>query len=56
MKNDWRQVSEELGITKEQIKAYFQQEKLVKLAEKSSLDSKVVEQLIKDGYNPLDNI
>lgn len=54
MKCDWWQVGEKLGVSKEQIKAFFEQEKAEKLAELSSLDTKIVNELLKDGYNPHD--
>ena len=54
MKCDWWQVSKKLGITEDQIRAFFEQESADRLSEVSSLDSKIVNDLLKEGYNPRD--
>ena len=54
MKCDWWEVGEKLGIKPEQIHAFFEQEMAEELAAKSYLDTKVVNDLLKDGYNPFD--
>ncbi|MBR1396352.1 MAG: hypothetical protein IJ563_02315 [Selenomonadaceae bacterium] len=54
MKSDWREVGEQLGVTREQVKSFFEQERTERLATKSGLDTQVVNNLINDGYNPRD--
>ena len=54
MKSDWRQVAEKLGLTHQQIEEYTQNERLEELAERSKLDKKTVESLLKENYNPHD--
>ena len=54
MKVDWRQVAEKLGVTREQYEAFIKDEMLSGLAERSKLDKKTVESLLKENYNPHD--
>ncbi|MBR2179906.1 MAG: hypothetical protein IJ862_05900 [Selenomonadaceae bacterium] len=54
MKSNWWQVGEKLGVTSDQVKDFFKQEMAEKLANESSLDTKIIDDLIKDGYNPHD--
>ena len=54
MKVDWKQVAEKLGLTHEQIEDSMKAEMLEGLAERSKLDQKTVESLLKDGYHPHD--
>lgn len=54
MKNDWHQVAEKLGVTREQFDAFLKDEMLTGLAQKSKLDKKTVEGLLNDSYEPRD--
>ena len=54
MKVDWQQVAEKLGVTREQYEAFIKDEMLSGLAERSKLDKKTVESLLKENYNPHD--
>lgn len=54
MKVDWRQVAEKLGVTREQVEEFERNEHLEGLAERSKLDKKTVESLLKENYDPRD--
>ena len=54
MKNDWHQVAEKLGVTREQFDNFMKDEMLGWLAQKSKLDKNTVQKLLDDGYNPHD--
>lgn len=54
MKVDWRQVAEKLGVSREQMDDLRQSEMLEGLAERSKLDKKTVESLLKQNYEPHD--
>lgn len=54
MKNDWHQVADKLGVTREQFDAFMKEEMLGWLAKRSRLDTKTVQNLLDDGYNPRD--
>lgn len=54
MKNDWHQVADKLGVTREQFDAFMKDEMLGWLAQRSKLDTKTVQSLLDDGYNPRD--
>lgn len=52
--NNWKDVAESLGITKEQIKAAHQDMAANHLNKKTGLDKKTALNLLKDGYHPHD--
>ena len=54
MKTDWQQVAEKLGVSREQIKNLLESEMIEGLAERSKLDAKTVESLLKEKYRPQD--
>jgi len=54
MKVDWRQVAEKLGVTGEQVKNFFEQERDEHFASQAKIDVKTFKGLLKDGYNPHD--
>ena len=54
MKVDWPQVAEKLGVTPEQVKKFFQQERDEHFAKRAGIDVKTLQALLKDGYHPLD--
>ena len=54
MKVDWRQVAEKLGVTGEQVKNFFEQERDEHFAAPAKVDVKTFRSLLKDGYNPHD--
>lgn len=54
MKVDWSQVAEKLGITHEQIKNFYEQERDEHFAKRTGLDVKTLKSLLKDGYDPRD--
>ena len=54
MKVDWRQVAEKLGVTGEQVKNFFEQERDEHFAAQAKVDVKTFRSLLKDGYNPHD--
>lgn len=54
MKNDWHQVAEKLGVTREQFDTFMKDEMLSGLAQKSRLDKNTVQKLLDEGYNPRD--
>ena len=54
MKVDWAQVAEKLGVTREQVHEFFQQERDEHFAAKAMTDVKTFKALLKDGYNPHD--
>ena len=54
MKVGWSQVAEKLGVTREQMKEFFQQEREEIFSKKTGLDVKTLRALLKDGYRPHD--
>lgn len=54
MKFDWFQVAEKLGVTHEQVKEFFENERDEHFAKLAGIDTKTFKSLIKDGYNPHD--
>ena len=54
MKVDWAQVAEKLGVTREQLKAFHEQERDEHFAKRAGIDVKTLQSLIKDGYAPHD--
>lgn len=52
--NNWKDVAESLGITKEQIKAAHQDMAANQLNKRTGLDKKTALNLLKDGYHPHD--
>lgn len=54
MKVDWQQVAEKLSVTREQMEDLVKSEMLEGLAQRSKLDIKTVESLLKEKYNPRD--
>ena len=54
MKVDWSQVAEKLGVTREQMKEFFHQEREEIFSKQTGLDVKTLRALLKDGYNPHD--
>jgi hypothetical protein len=52
--NNWKDVAESLGITKEQIKAAHQDLAANQLNQKTGLDKKAALNLLKEGYHPHD--
>ena len=51
---DWQQVADKLGVTSEQIKDFFRQEREEHFAESAGIDVKTLRSLLKDGYDPRD--
>ena len=54
MKVDWPQVAEKLGVTREQVREFFEQERMEHFAKISGVDVKTFKNLLKDGYDPHD--
>ncbi len=54
MKVDWPQVAEKLGVTHEQIKNFYEQERDEAFAKRAGIDVQTFKSLIKDGYRPRD--
>ena len=54
MKVDWPQVAQKLGVTREQIKNFYANERDEAFAKKSGLDVSAYKSLVKDGYRPHD--
>ena len=54
MKVDWIQVADKLGVTREQLSEFFQQEREEHLAKRAGVDVKTLKNLLKDGYDPRD--
>ena len=54
MKVDWAQVAEKLGVTGEQVREFFIQEREEHFAKKTGIDVKTLKALLKDGYDPHD--
>ena len=54
MKVDWFQVAEKLGVTHEQLKDFFEQERDEHFAARAGIDAKTFKSLLKDGYEPHD--
>ena len=51
MKVDWWQVADKLGVSHEQIKEFFKQEREESFAKHAGIDVKTLRGLIKDGYD-----
>lgn len=54
MKVDWSQVADKLGITREQLKNFYEQERDESFAKRAGIDVKTFKGLLKDGYDPRD--
>ena len=54
MKVDWIQVAEKLGVTREQVHEFFQQERDEHFASEAMTDVKTFKNLLNDGYEPHD--
>lgn len=54
MKVDWPQIAEKLGVTREQMRKFFKQEREESFAKHAGIDVKTFQSLVKDGYNPHD--
>ena len=54
MKVGWIQVADKLGVTPEQIRNFYEQERDEHFAKMTGLDVKTVQSLLKDGYDPRD--
>ena len=54
MKVDWPQVADKLGITREQMRDLFKQEREEGFAKHAGVDVKTLRSLLKDGYDPRD--
>ncbi len=54
MKVDWRQVAEKLGVTREQVKEFYEQERDEHFAKMANVEVKTFRSLLKDGYDPHD--
>ena len=54
MKVDWAQVAEKLGVTREQLKAFHEQERDEHFAKMAGVEVKTFKSLLNDGYNPHD--
>ncbi|MBR2734197.1 MAG: hypothetical protein IKD80_08170 [Selenomonadaceae bacterium] len=50
MKVDWSQVADKLGITHDQIKNFYDQERDAEFAERAGIDVGTFKSLLKDGY------
>ena len=54
MKIDWPQVADKLGVTREQLKTFHEQERDEHFAKRAGIDVKTFKGLLKDGYDPRD--
>ena len=54
MKVDWSQVADKLGVTREQLKNFHEQERTEALAKRAGIDVNTLKGLLKDGYDPRD--
>ena len=54
MRVDWFQVAEKLGVSQEQLKAFFEQEHDEHFAKMAGMDAKTFKSLLKEGYDPHD--
>lgn len=54
MRVDWKQVAEKLGVTREQLEEFYQQEREEHFAKQAGIDVKTLRSLIKDGYDMRD--
>ncbi len=54
MKVDWGQVADKLGVTREQVAEFFQQEREESFAKHAGIDVKTLRGLLKDGYDMRD--
>ena len=54
MKVDWSQIADKLGVTHEQIKNFYEQERDEAFAKRAGIDIGTFKSLLKDGYDPRD--
>lgn len=54
MKVDWPQVADKLGVSREQIKQFYMQERDEAFAKRAGIDVNTFKALTKDGYDPRD--
>lgn len=54
MKVDWFQVAQKLGISQNQLKNFFENERDEHFAKHAGIDVKTLQNLLKDGYDPRD--
>ena len=54
MKVDWFQVAEKLGVTREQVRDFYEQERMEHFAKMANVDVKTLKSLLKDGYDAHD--
>lgn len=54
MRVDWKQVAEKLGVTREQLEEFYQQEREEHFAKQAGIDVKTLRSLLKDGYDMRD--
>lgn len=54
MKVDWAQVADKLGVTREQIKNFYERERDEEFSKHAGIDVGTFKNLLKDGYNPRD--
>lgn len=54
MRVDWKQVAEKLGVTREQLEEFYEQERNEHFAKMAGVDVKTLQSLIEDGYDPRD--
>jgi len=54
MKTDWKEIGEKLGVKPAQVREFMRKDRIAFMTKESSLDDKVVDELMKDGYNPHD--
>ena len=54
MRVDWAQVADKLGVTREQLKNFYEQERDEAFAKRAGIDVSTFKSLVKDGYDPRD--
>ena len=54
MKSDWRDVEKKLGVTAEDIRKEQARATALRVAERGNLETAVAEQLLSEGYSPMD--
>lgn len=54
MKVGWQQIAEKLGVTREQLRNFYEQERFDDFAKHTGLDVNTCKSLLKDGYHPHD--
>lgn len=54
MKVGWDKVADKLGVTREQLKNFREQERTESLAKRAGIDVNTLKSLLKDGYGPRD--